>query len=199
MDAWRLAATLAVVLALASCSKGTAAAPPQVTSSAAEPSIEVTAPPEEPSSPAPPSSGSSGGTTTGVHYYDCARLLSDAEAQRATGLSDASLFTEGNAKEAGGHTYCQFFGGGVEWAVNVYTGPSYQQIFQPTFEAAAGVSEIPGLGDEAKWSDQAHILGIRVGGLGISIDFGALGGSLSQIPDLEGAAVAMGKLVASRV
>src|SRR5581483_1481792 len=73
MDAWRLAATLAVVLALASCSKGTAAAPPQVTSSAAEPSIEVTAPPEEPSSPAPPSSGSSGGTTTGVHYYDCAR------------------------------------------------------------------------------------------------------------------------------
>ncbi|HZP91189.1 MAG TPA: hypothetical protein VFC04_09370 [Actinomycetota bacterium] len=195
MHARRLTGTFAAVLALASCSKGTAAAPPQATSSAAEPSVEVTAP------SAQPSGGAAGGTTTGggAHYYDCASLLSDAEAQQATGLADAHLFTEGNSKEAGGHTYCQFFGGDVEWAVNVYTGASYQQIFQPAFQAAAGLPDIPGLGDEAKWSDQAHILGIRVGDLGISIDFGSLGGSLSEISDLEGSAVAMGKLVASRV
>jgi len=183
----------AALLLLAGCSKGSNAAAPS-TAPPSAPSAVVTAP-----SPTPPEATTTGGGGA-AHYYDCSTLLTDAEARQATGIPDMALFTAGKQKEAGGQTYCQFFGGGLSMAVSVFTGPSYSTVFLGLAQSVASASNVPGVGDEAKWSDQAQTLGIRVGDLGITIAFGELDdGALSQVPDVEGAAVAMGKLVVSRV
>ncbi len=156
-----------------------------------------------------PEEGSDGGTDAdpGARYYGCAALLSDAEAQAATGLSDAALFNTDPAdqREGSGQTYCQFFAdeGGISLALSVFTGPSYRQGFEPLAQAAqaGGAEEISGLGDAAGWSGEGNpTLGIRVGELGITIVFADMSGtSLAKIEDVRGAAVAMGELVASRV
>lgn len=189
----------AALLLLVGCSKGTTvAAPSTVPSSTTVPSSPPSAVVTEAPSTPTGATGTGGGGR--AHYYDCATLLTDAEARQATGIPDMARFTEGDDKEAGGQTYCQFFGGGLSLAVSVFTGPSYSTVFLGLAQMAASAPNVPGVGDEAKWSEQGQTLGIRVGDIGITIAFGGLDdGALSQIPDLEGAAVAMGKLVASRV
>lgn len=191
----------AALLLLVGCSKGaTVAAPSTVPSSTTAPSSPPSAVVTEAPSTPTGATGTGGGGQ--AHYYDCATLLTDAEARQATGIPDMALFNRkgDDQKEAGGQTYCQFFGGGLSMAVSVFTGPSYSTIFLGLAQSVASTQNVPGVGDEAKWSEQGQTLGIRVGDIGITIAFAELDdGALPRIADLEGAAVAMGKLVASRV
>ena len=130
-------------------------------------------------------------------------MLSDQEVQQATGLSDAALFSQEHGEAIKGQTYCQYFAkqSAISIAVSVATGPAFDQVYVPLEAAAQGyVSEIPGLGDAAGWSAAGNTLGFRVGSTGVTIIFTNIGGSGSLgTSDLEGGAVAMGKLIVSRL
>ncbi len=190
----RIACIAVLLVALAACSKATTTS----SSGGGDASATPAASPPAATSPASSPVSSSGG---GIQYYECASLLSDQEVQQATGLSDAALFSQEHGEAVKGQTYCQFFAqqGAISIAVSVLTGPSYTQVFEPLAQAGASLPDVAGVGDSAKWSDQGAMLGIRVGSTGVTIFFTNIGGGSLGISDPQGAAVAMGKLVVSRL
>ncbi len=184
-----------VLVALAACTKATTSpAPESPTTSPAQ----AESPAAATSSGPPPVSGPPGA----VRYYHCSSLLSDQEVQQATGLPDAALFTPGSERtQIKGQTYCQYFAKpAVSIAVSVYTGPAWDQLYQPLIAAAhAHSSPIPGLGDQAGWSAASNALGVHVGTTGVTIFLTNTGGGSLGISDPEGAAIAMAKLILSRL
>jgi hypothetical protein len=120
-------------------------------------------------SPAPPPAASE------AKVYDCVLLLTDSEAQAATGV-DLSLYDPGSGADDPfeGYTDCGYFASdGTYLQVTVWTGPAYEQGFLPQAQAArAGAAEpVSGVGDEAGWSAELATLGVRVGGTGVTIAF----------------------------
>jgi hypothetical protein len=186
-------AAVVAVLAVASCTKSSESAsdggsPP--------PSAESSAPPATSETP-PPTGAVSGGD---VKYYDCTKLLSAAEATNATGVS-VQFSNEEKGEAIKGQTYCQYFApNSVSIAMAVATGPAYDKYFVPLMTAGKAAAEpIAGLGDEAGWSDKGNGLGFRVGSTGVTIIFTNTGGGSLGIADPKGAAITMGKLIASRL
>ena len=189
----------ALLIALSACSKGAAtaassqpaASPPQPTTPSA--ATSAPAPAATSVAPSPASAGA-------VHYYDCVSLLSDPQIEQATGLSDATLFSEEHGEAVKGQTYCAYSAkGALSIAVSVFTGPAFDQVFTPLETAAGNASPVSGLGDWAGWSGTAAGLGTRVGSTGVTIFFTNTGGGPLGVSDPEGAAVAMARLVLSRL
>jgi hypothetical protein len=150
-------------LTLVACDRDQPASGPQVQSSPTDAGT-VTQPP--PTSEA---------TASAATAYDCAVLLSSSEAQAATGL-DLSLLEspDGAAAPFDGYTDCGYFASdGTYMQATVWTGPAFEQGFMPQVQAAraGGAELVPGVGDEAGWSADLTILGVRVGGTGITIAF----------------------------
>ena len=181
-----------VLVALAACSKGTTSSAPKDSGPSATGSSPAA------TSPASSPTSSSGG---GIQYYECSTLLSDKEAQDATGMASIALFNQEHGQALKGQTYCQFFGeqGAVSMAVSVWTGPAFKEGFGALEAAGQGLPNIPGIGDAAKWSDQGSILGARVGNIGLTIAFTSMSGGKLDVSDPKGAAVALAKIVFSRV
>lgn len=186
MHRW-LAWAPAVLLILAACGGGT--------KMVAGPASSLPVTTASSSTTTPPPANTSGA----VKYYTCSSLLSDQEVRQATGLSNAAFFNEEKGEAIKGQTYCQFFAGSVSIAVSIATGPAFDQAFQPLMAAGKGLPAISGLGDEALWSDQGASLGVRVGSIGLTIIFTDTGGGSLGIGDPKGAAIAMAKLVLSRL
>ncbi len=180
-----------ILVALAACTK---ASTPSI------PKESGTSPAESPPAATSPASSPNSISGGGLNYYDCSTLLSDKEARDATGVPSMSLFNQEHGNALKGQTYCQFFGeqGAVSMAVSVLTGPAFQQLSQLA-AAAQGLPNIPGIGDEAKWSDQGAFLGARVGKIGLTVVFTSMSGGKLDVSDPKGAAVAVAKIVISRV
>ncbi len=156
---------LFAVLALAGCDRDQPSTGPQAQASTTDAVSATTQPP-------PPTSEA---TTSPATTYDCAALLSNGEAQAATGL-DLSLVesADGADDPFDGYTDCGYFSSdGTYMQATVWTGPAYEQGFVPQLEAgrAGAADPVPGVGDEAGWSADLTVLGVRVGGTGITIAF----------------------------
>jgi hypothetical protein len=153
--------------------------------------------------PASPVATAAQAPAAAVRYYDCTRLLSAREARQATGLSSTRFFHEEKGQggpATKGQTYCQFFAAGSDSiAVSVFTGPSFSKVFQPLAAASQNLPVISGIGDTAKWSDQATTLGVRVGSAGLTIIFQNTGSGPLAIPHPKQAALAMAKLIVPRL
>jgi hypothetical protein len=158
-----VAAAALAALSLAGCDKAT---PPGGAKSQAQasPTTTVTAP----ATGAPSSPGA-------AKSYDCTTLLTNAEAMTATGLdfklADAK---NGASKPWAGYTDCGYFApDGTYLQATVWTGQAYEQGFLPQVQAArAGSAEpVTGIGDEAGWNAENSVLGVRVGGTGVTIAF----------------------------
>jgi hypothetical protein len=175
-------------MVVAACSKAPAAAP-------AGPASSQRPAASGPASAAAPS------TPGAVRYYTCTKLLSGQEVRQATGLADARFSQEEKNGPVKGQTYCAFSGSGGSdsIAVSVFTGPSYAQVFQALMGASQNVSTISGVGDSAKWSDHGTTLGVQAGSTGVTIAFTNIGSGSLGISDPRGAAIAMAKLVLSRL
>lgn len=166
-QAARTALIAIFAIALAGCDRDQSSPGPQAQASPTE-SGSATEPPStsEPTSPA---------TASAATVYDCTALLSNAEAQAVTGL-DLSLLDSGNgaADPFEGYTDCGYFASdGTYMQATVWTGPAYEQGFMPQVQAAraGGAEPVSGVGDEAGWSADLTVLGVRVGGIGITIAF----------------------------
>jgi hypothetical protein len=140
-----------------------------------DPQAQVPTETGAPTQPTPSSEATSDAAVSPATAYDCTVLLSNGDAQAATGL-DLSLVEspDGADDPFEGYTDCGYFASdGTYMQATVWTGPAYEQGFMPQVQAAraGGAEPVSGLGDEAGWSADLTILGVRVGGTGITIAF----------------------------
>ncbi len=174
-------ASLAGSPAQASAPQASVAQPSSAASPAAAPTPGSTA-----------ASSAQGGSAAAdpAKKYDCKKLLTDPEIQQATGLSSAAFLSQELWTDTPGlpegQTYCQFFArqGALSIALTVATGPAFT-LFEAAAAGAAGLDELPGIGDHAVYSATSHLGAARRGGTLVIVKFADMSGSGKGFADVD--------------
>lgn len=123
--------------------------------------------------------------------------------RQATGVADLALIGDPSDGGTDGLTDCGYTGreGALYVQVTIWTGEAKVGFDSAWDEATAGAEPLPGIGDAAAYSSQSDgaEAGAKVGDVGISVAFLAIGeGALDGI-DLRAAVVEILATVVARV
>ena len=119
------------------------------------------------------------GAADSAKKYDCAKLITAAQVQAATGLPSAKFLIEryGTAQgEPAESTSCQFTAnqGAISIGVTVATGGAVALYEAAVFSGPAGGREtLPSIGDAAVYLPQGHTAGARAHGDIVLVKFQA--------------------------
>lgn len=133
----------------------------------------------------------------------CQKIISNSEIASITGVGDLAFDPTGSVVNLDHVRICPYQNAaGVEVIVTVHTGPAYGNGFTMVYQIAKdspAPTDVPGLGNAAVWVEYAHQLFVDLGAKGLQVDFVNKPSAVDAIVKPKDKAVAIAKVVVSRI